>query len=69
MDSSRLRKVHSEGTGFDFVYAISSMQGLRYEMEDAHCASSQINDLNGWSFFAVFDGHGGDFCSNRASGI
>ncbi len=68
MDSSRLKKLHSHGSGLGFVYAMSAMQGFRYEMEDAHCESPRVNDLDGWSFFAVFDGHGGDFCSNKATG-
>eukprot|EP01147_Barroeca_monosierra_P003292 gene3291-5982_t len=40
-------------------YALSSMQGWRMHMEDAHVHVTNIPDMPGVSFFAVFDGHGG----------
>jgi serine/threonine protein phosphatase PrpC len=51
----------------DYVYSVSSMQGWRNEMEDAHCAHISLKGLDKWSFFAVFDGHGGTRCSEEAS--
>ena len=46
-------------------YGVSSMQGWRVHMEDAHITDVNFDD--GISLFAVFDGHGGPevakFCS------
>ena len=67
-DKSRTQKNHDKGTGLGLKYAISSMQGWRYEMEDAHCAKTNIYGFTGWSFFAVFDGHGGSYCSLKSAG-
>eukprot|EP00045_Choanoeca_perplexa_P001520 m.20082 g.20082 ORF g.20082 m.20082 type:complete len:351 (-) comp10998_c0_seq1:101-1153(-) len=47
------------GDGNGLSWGLSSMQGWRVEMEDAHIASTDIEGLPGCSFFAVFDGHGG----------
>lgn len=54
---------HGEGNGLRF--ALSSMQGWRVDMEDAHLAEASIDSGN-VSIFAVFDGHGGQTVS-RAS--
>ena len=45
------------------------MQGWREEQEDAHACHIHVNKekLKSWSFFMVFDGHGGDKASQRAS--
>jgi serine/threonine protein phosphatase PrpC len=45
------------------------MKGFRDSMEDAHCSllSLPIEDLENWSFFGVFDGHGGIEISNYVS--
>ena len=37
---------------------MSSMQGWRLSMEDAHICNENINGT-GLSLFAIFDGHGG----------
>lgn len=39
--------------------AVSSMQGWRVSMEDAHTALPSLPDDPHTAFFAVFDGHGG----------
>mmetsp|Transcript_27925 Transcript_27925/g.61107 ORF Transcript_27925/g.61107 Transcript_27925/m.61107 type:complete len:362 (-) Transcript_27925:1228-2313(-) len=39
------------------TYGVSEMQGWRRSMEDAHVAACDLPQ--GWSLFAVFDGHGG----------
>jgi serine/threonine protein phosphatase PrpC len=56
-------------------YGVSSMQGWRVHMEDAHITETRIFamevvdnkyrviDLPGHSLFAVFDGHGGTFAA------
>ena len=41
-----------------YRYALSSMQGWRLSMEDAHLCNDDING-EGVGLFAVFDGHGG----------
>ncbi|KAI8988470.1 phosphatase 2C-like domain-containing protein [Mycotypha africana] len=48
-----------EGNDKRVMYGISSMQGWRPTMEDAHTIIPSYADT-GASFFAVFDGHGGD---------
>jgi hypothetical protein len=55
------------GAGNGLTFAVSSMQGWRNTMEDAHCAIVDIKELPGCSFFAVFDGHAGSFVSTRRS--
>ena len=67
-DKIRIEKNHDKGITTGIKYAISAMQGWRYEMEDAHCAKLNPYGLRDWAFFAVFDGHGGNFCSNKCSG-
>lgn len=41
-----------------YRYALSSMQGWRLSMEDAHICNEDING-EGVGLFCVFDGHGG----------
>lgn len=60
-------KSHQQGANNELCYSISSMQGWRNEMEDAHCAFVEIPALEKWSFFGVFDGHGGTLCSEESS--
>lgn len=60
LDKPKTEKEVSCGTGNGLVYGLSSMQGWRVEMEDAHCAEIGLpHGLDDWSFFAVFDGHAG----------
>ncbi|RWS10033.1 protein phosphatase 1A-like isoform X1 [Dinothrombium tinctorium] len=60
LDKPKLDKQTSMGTGNGLRYGVSSMQGWRLEMEDAHCAVVGLpHGLEQWSFFAVFDGHAG----------
>jgi serine/threonine protein phosphatase PrpC len=59
-----------ESEGFQF--GLSSMQGWRVHMEDAHIAECAMHYLSGeekvtvpgHSIFAVFDGHGGTYAAN-----
>lgn len=49
-------------------FAASGMQGLRREMEDAHCIVPSMDDgLGDHSFVAIYDGHGGDATANIAA--
>ncbi|PAA78920.1 hypothetical protein BOX15_Mlig025604g1 [Macrostomum lignano] len=60
LDKPKTDKVNESGHGNGLVYGLSSMQGWRIEMEDAHCAVTGLpGNLSKWSFFAVFDGHAG----------
>ncbi|KAM6956851.1 protein phosphatase 1B isoform 1-T3 [Aplochiton taeniatus] len=59
--------VHGEGNGLR--YGLSSMQGWRVEMEDAHTAVVGLPapGLDLWSFFGVYDGHAGSRVAHYAS--
>mmetsp|Transcript_10982 Transcript_10982/g.20715 ORF Transcript_10982/g.20715 Transcript_10982/m.20715 type:complete len:386 (+) Transcript_10982:276-1433(+) len=58
-----------EGENSFFEYGVSSMQGWRIDMEDAHlaCVDAEVSNLTG--IYGVFDGHGGrevaKFCANH----
>ncbi|XP_054707100.1 protein phosphatase 1A-like [Uloborus diversus] len=60
LDKPKTEKHSEHGCGNGLSYGLSSMQGWRVEMEDAHCALVGLpHGLKDWSFFAVFDGHAG----------
>ncbi|VDP98675.1 unnamed protein product [Trichobilharzia regenti] len=60
LDKPKTEKVVDMGQGNGLRYAISSMQGWRVEMEDAHVAKSELpSPFQYWSYFGVFDGHAG----------
>ncbi|BFZ12061.1 hypothetical protein BsWGS_15100 [Bradybaena similaris] len=59
LDKPKTEKHNEGGVGNKLRYGLSSMQGWRVEMEDAHTAVVSIPHLKDWSFFAVFDGHAG----------
>uniref|UniRef100_T1IPX2 Protein phosphatase 1B n=1 Tax=Strigamia maritima TaxID=126957 RepID=T1IPX2_STRMM len=60
LDKPKTDKYNENGSGNGLRYSLSSMQGWRIEMEDAHCAVLGLpQGLEDWSFFAVFDGHAG----------
>lgn len=60
LDKPRMEKHSSTGEGNGLRFGLSSMQGWRVEMEDAHTAVIGLpNGLSPWSFFAVYDGHAG----------
>ncbi|XP_022650293.1 protein phosphatase 1A-like [Varroa jacobsoni] len=60
---------HSESgrTTSGIRFALSSMQGWRVEMEDAHTALCSVQGFPTWSFFGVYDGHAGAGVSARCS--
>lgn len=64
-------KVQESGIGKDFKYAVSSMQGWRVDMEDAHTVKPKLvikgQPFESWSFFAVFDGHAGAIAAKMCS--
>ncbi|KAL3874989.1 hypothetical protein ACJMK2_037934 [Sinanodonta woodiana] len=60
LDKPKVEKHNEGGVGNGLRFGLSSMQGWRVEMEDAHCAVIGLPyGLREWSFFAVFDGHAG----------
>jgi len=61
LDKPKTDKQNDDGEGNGLRFGLSSMQGWRVEMEDAHSAIISLpNSLKDWSFFAIFDGHAGD---------
>jgi len=68
LDKPKTDKKTESGTGNGLRYGLSSMQGWRVEMEDAHCAKASLpGKLADWSFFAIFDGHAGAKVSEHCS--
>ncbi|KAM4597504.1 protein phosphatase 1B isoform 1-T2 [Polymixia lowei] len=69
LDKPKTEKYNSHGEGNGLRYGLSSMQGWRVEMEDAHTAVVGLPapGLAGWSFFAVYDGHAGSRVANYCS--
>lgn len=60
LDKPKMEKQNVHGEGNGLRYGVSSMQGWRVEMEDAHTAVIGLpHGLDPWSFFAVYDGHAG----------
>jgi serine/threonine protein phosphatase PrpC len=66
------KETHGGVTDQGLPYAVSSMQGWRVHMEDAHITEGHLYaltddntkiDLPGHSLFAVYDGHGGTFAA------
>ncbi|XP_022869232.1 probable protein phosphatase 2C 60 isoform X2 [Olea europaea var. sylvestris] len=59
LSTPKTEKFSEDGENSRLRYGLSSMQGWRSTMEDAHAA---IPDLDAsTSFFGVYDGHGGNF--------
>ncbi|XP_025928046.1 protein phosphatase 1B isoform X4 [Apteryx rowi] len=68
LDKPKTEKHNAHGAGNGLRYGLSSMQGWRVEMEDAHTAVVGIpHGLEDWSFFAVYDGHAGSRVANYCS--
>ncbi|KAL7889182.1 hypothetical protein AOLI_G00014400 [Acnodon oligacanthus] len=60
LDKPKMEKHNAHGEGNGLHFGLSSMQGWRVEMEDAHTAVIGLpHGLERWSFFAVYDGHAG----------
>ena len=68
MEKPKTEKYNESKAGAGLRYGLSSMQGWRIEMEDAHTAViglPEIGDNVCW--FAVFDGHAGSRVSAHCS--
>ncbi|MCD9645306.1 hypothetical protein HAX54_034142 [Datura stramonium] len=65
LSSPKTEKVSEDGENDRLRYGLSSMQGWRSTMEDAHAVYPNLDSST--SFFGVYDGHGGDevskFCA------
>lgn len=60
MDKPKTEKYNEGREGAGLRYGLSSMQGWRIEMEDAHSAVLGLPDVGEKvAWFAVFDGHAG----------
>uniref|UniRef100_A0A8C5L0I8 protein-serine/threonine phosphatase n=1 Tax=Jaculus jaculus TaxID=51337 RepID=A0A8C5L0I8_JACJA len=60
LDKPKVEKHNAQGQGNGMQYGLSSMQGWRVEMEDAHTSVIGLpSGLETWSFFAVYDRHAG----------
>ncbi|XP_028810578.1 protein phosphatase 1bb isoform X2 [Denticeps clupeoides] len=68
LDKPKTEKHTAHGAGNGLHFGLSSMQGWRVEMEDAHTAVVGLpHGLDDWSFFAVYDGHAGSRVANYCS--
>lgn len=69
MSRPNLQKRSSSGENSRLKFGVSSMQGWRHSMEDAHITNLYLTSKV--SLFAVFDGHGGpevsEFCQKTFS--
>ncbi|XP_057791417.1 probable protein phosphatase 2C 60 isoform X3 [Salvia miltiorrhiza] len=65
LSTPKTGKASEDGENDRLRYGLSSMQGWRATMEDAHAAFTNLDDST--SFFGVYDGHGGNevskFCA------
>ncbi|PKU71821.1 probable protein phosphatase 2C 11 [Dendrobium catenatum] len=57
LSTPKTDKFSEDGENKRVRYGLSSMQGWRATMEDAHAVIPNLDDFT--SFFAVYDGHGG----------
>ena len=68
LDKPKREKTVESGEGNGLRFAVSAMQGWRVDMEDSHSMKTNLApNLQGSSYFAVFDGHAGDFVSKFAA--
>ncbi|KZV22230.1 putative protein phosphatase 2C 60 [Dorcoceras hygrometricum] len=57
LSTPKTEKFSENGENQRLMYGVSSMQGWRSTMEDAHAAYTNLDSST--SFFGVYDGHGG----------
>ncbi|XP_038714086.1 probable protein phosphatase 2C 21 [Tripterygium wilfordii] len=69
LSSPKTEKASEDGENERLRYGLSSMQGWRATMEDAHQAYLDFDSSTATSFFGVYDGHGGKavakFCAKH----
>ncbi|KAF5399566.1 hypothetical protein PHET_07185 [Paragonimus heterotremus] len=60
LEKPKTDKFSQAGSGNGVRYGLSSMQGWRVEMEDAHVSRAELSGpFKCWSYFGIFDGHAG----------
>ncbi|KDO55351.1 hypothetical protein CISIN_1g034361mg [Citrus sinensis] len=59
LSTPKTEKFSEDGQNENVRYGLSSMQGWRATMEDAHAAYPDLDSST--SFFGVYDGHGGKY--------
>ncbi|XP_072962183.1 probable protein phosphatase 2C 11 [Typha angustifolia] len=59
LSTPKTEKFSEDGENDRLKFGLSSMQGWRATMEDAHAALPDLDKINSISFFGVYDGHGG----------
>ncbi|EPS63579.1 hypothetical protein M569_11206, partial [Genlisea aurea] len=57
LSTPKTEKFSEDGGNTRLRFGLSSMQGWRATMEDAHAAIPNLDPLT--AFFGVYDGHGG----------
>lgn len=67
LSEPKVEKLTERGGNDRVIFAASGMQGWRISMEDAHTAQASVPSDPSASFFAVFDGHGGQLVSKYAA--
>ena len=68
LEKPKTEKYNESKSGAGLRYGLSSMQGWRIEMEDAHTAVIGLPEVgDNVSWFAVFDGHAGSRVSAHCS--
>jgi len=68
LEKPKTEKYNESKSGAGLRYGLSSMQGWRIEMEDAHSAVIGLPEIgDNVSWFAVFDGHAGSRVSAHCS--
>lgn len=55
------------GESKDVKWGLCYMQGWRSHMEDAHINKTSLPGLEGWSLFAILDGHAGEVVANHSA--
>uniref|UniRef100_A0A0A8ZJX2 protein-serine/threonine phosphatase n=1 Tax=Arundo donax TaxID=35708 RepID=A0A0A8ZJX2_ARUDO len=67
LSTPKTDKLSADGGNDRLRFGLSSMQGWRTAMEDAHAALPDLDDCT--SFFGIYDGHGGKavskFCARH----
>ena len=59
LNKPKFTKYNDYGKGNGLEYSVTSLQGWRTCMEDKYTVHCVLKDLPKWSFFGIFDGHGG----------
>lgn len=67
LDKPKTEKTTDRCEGNELRCGVSEMQGWRVDMEDAHSTVPVVAAKPEWSWFAVFDGHGGSLISLTAA--